>query len=153
MVNQAGTVLTALHVVDDATAIQLTFADGWAGGSRLHADGVDETWPAWDPGPALIESFEAQVVRWRERAKGPEVRPTWQDETRAAELIARQRPSTGNLGTHVTSRTRVLRALWAGATRHNPAYSLLNVMDSMDGRYCCPSIKLLLCISGTARSL
>jgi predicted dehydrogenase len=63
----------------------LSFPDGWPGPARLSWLGPggeerDETWPAWNPWPALVEAFERAVGD-----VGGEDLP-WQEEVRCLEL-------------------------------------------------------------------
>jgi predicted dehydrogenase len=55
---------------------ELTFPDGWPGPASLRyrdAEGMprEENWPALNPWPALVETFEAAVTAWREQRQAP----------------------------------------------------------------------------------
>ncbi len=72
--------LTAVGTYARAT---LTFPEGWPGPARLtwqEPDGAsrEETWPAWNPWPPLVEAFE--------RAVAGEPAPSWNEEVRCLEL-------------------------------------------------------------------
>jgi predicted dehydrogenase len=86
---------------------ELVFPEGWTGPAHLRwrrPDGTaqKETWEAWDPGPRMVEAFEAALAAYttKDRAKSVPTSPCWQDEVRALELddaarrsIARRRTS------------------------------------------------------------
>ncbi len=88
---------------------ELEFADGVTGPASLtwrrdaDAEPKREQWEAWNPGPRLVELFEAAVAAFEAsgRAKPNVVRPSWHDAVRCLELddaarrsIARRRTST-----------------------------------------------------------
>jgi predicted dehydrogenase len=73
-----------LRVLGGQATAELCFPDGFPGPARLCWQGSDnvpreETWPAWDPGPALAAVLEAARAGQR-----PAV--TWSDAIRALEL-------------------------------------------------------------------
>jgi hypothetical protein len=97
--------------------LELTFAEGWPGPSRLtwrDDQGVrqEEVWDSWNPWPALVEVFEAastgiravaRPLPFAQRSEGKRPVPvlSWQDEVRCLELddaarrsVERRRAST-----------------------------------------------------------
>jgi hypothetical protein len=65
-----------LTLLSDQGRAELTFSDGWPGPATLRyrdAEGVDreETWPALNPWPALVETFDAAAAAWREQRQAP----------------------------------------------------------------------------------
>ena len=102
-----------IAVVGALGEAELLFPQGWPGPARLRWRGSEnsageETWEAWDPGPALVEVFETAVAnaeamgREAQRPREPAARLlSWQTAIRCAELddaarrsIARRRVST-----------------------------------------------------------
>src|SRR5207253_7895144 len=74
--------LTAVGAYGQAS---LSFREGWPGPARLTWLGPggevhEETWPAWNPWPALLEAFERAVA-----GRGDGELP-WQEEVRCLEL-------------------------------------------------------------------
>jgi predicted dehydrogenase len=106
-----------LSAVGAGGQAELTFAAGFPGPARLHWSAGnaerEESWPAWEPWPTLVTTFEDAVAASAAGSPGPPptgpeagrgaVRGhvTWQDEVRGLELddaarrsIARRRAST-----------------------------------------------------------
>jgi predicted dehydrogenase len=101
-----------LALVGTCGQAELVFPQGWPGPARLswYEGGSvrEETWEAWNPGPALVQAFEQAVAHAEQMplpgegpvqkpASGP---PSWQDEVRVLELddaarrsVARRRAS------------------------------------------------------------
>jgi hypothetical protein len=93
-----------LALLSDQGRAELTFPDDWPGPATLRyrdAEGVqrEETWPALNPWPALVETFDAAVAAWRSRRQAPQPgtvdnicltqplgRLGWLDAIRALEL-------------------------------------------------------------------
>jgi predicted dehydrogenase len=74
--------LTAVGAYGQAV---LRFPEGWPGPARLSWSGAagepqEETWPAWNPWPPLVEAFERAV------ATGGDAGLAWQEEVRCLEL-------------------------------------------------------------------
>lgn len=70
---------------------ELVFPEGLAGPARLNwpgetGTGQEETWDAWDPWPALVAAFEAQVARGPAARQPAPPPPIWQDAIRSLEL-------------------------------------------------------------------
>ena len=96
-----------LAVVGTDGQAELTFPEGWLGPAKLSwpEDGIrrEEAWNAWNPGPALVEDFEAALAEHSPPGarSGEGRRLSWQDAVRSLELddaarrsIARRRAST-----------------------------------------------------------
>jgi hypothetical protein len=101
-----------LAVVGDRGQSELVFPQGWPGPARLTwregGTSREETWEAWNPGPALVRAFEQAVADAEQMplpgetpaAKPAGGRPSWQDAVRLLELddaarrsVARRRAS------------------------------------------------------------
>jgi predicted dehydrogenase len=102
-----------LAVIGTQGQAELVFPQGWPGPARLSCreGGAlrEETWEAWNPGPALVKVFELGVAEAEQappldttrKMKAASWHPSWQDAVRCLELddaarrsVARRRAST-----------------------------------------------------------
>src|SRR5262249_40314352 len=68
-----------LVVYGERGEVELTLPQGWHGMAFLNGPGGEESWPRWDPWPAVVEAFERA-------AAGQPAAVSWQDEVRLLEV-------------------------------------------------------------------
>jgi predicted dehydrogenase len=80
-----------LAVVGSYSQAELLFPQGWPGPAHLRwpdetGEARTETWPTWNPWPALVQAFEVAVGYQNGQLKGKTLKPDWQDAVRCLEL-------------------------------------------------------------------
>jgi hypothetical protein len=104
--------------------LELTFPQGWPGPARLtrrdeSGRPCEETWEAWDPWPALVETFEAALLQKAEGRRRKAVPPWGTAASRAAKAdsIQAEPPATLVLPSASCAAPAAFRLTWQDEVR------------------------------------